>query len=136
MAEKETSSATSPRPVEYDAQTLKWVRAQTYQSLAGSILNQTTQAASAEKALRTRADTLWLEISSRVTKNGGSAVVAASIADEAVGAEWEQRLEKARTGELDEVYNGALRAAIRCARSLLATSEHAMLMHKLQKKIG
>ena len=118
------------------SQALQWVRAQTYQGLASSFLNRTDYAEEAGSALKLRSDTLWQEIVARVTRNGGGKDVATSIVDEMVGADWEQRLEKARTGEMDETYNGALRAAIRCARSLLATSEHAMLMHKLQKKIA
>lgn len=118
------------------AQTVQWLRQQSYQSLSSHVLQQAPHTGEAEYALRLRADTLWQEVSSRVARNGGGKEVAALIADEMVGVDWEQRLEKARTGELDEVYNGALRAAIRCARSLLASSEHCVLMHKLQRKIA
>ncbi len=58
----------------------------------------------------------WQGVSSRATKNGGGNEEATLIADEMVGVGWEQRLEKARTGELDEVYNGALRAATHSRR--------------------
>lgn len=118
------------------AQTVQWLRQQSYQGLSSLVLQQAPHAGEAENALRLRSDTLWQEVSSRVARNGGGKEVAALIADELVGVDWDQRLEKARIGELDEVYNGALRAAIRCARSLLASSEHSVLMHKLQKKIA
>jgi hypothetical protein len=115
------------------SKTDQWLATQSFQSLAHHILQETWRASQAEAALKFRIDSLSQEITLRVLRNGGNNEVASSITEEMLGSCWDSRLENARIGVLDRVYNDILKASIRSAQILLLNSEYLCVMHKLQR---
>ena len=78
-----------------------------------------TGSRSAARELKDRAELLWQEIAFRALKAGEPEAVAMRWANEAVGRNWTQRLERAAAGILDQVAGGVDAQAVANARRIL-----------------
>jgi hypothetical protein len=78
-----------------------------------------TGSRSATSALRDRTELLWQEVAFRALKAGEPEAVAIRQANEAVGRNWTQRLERAAAGILDQVAGGVDAQAVANARRIL-----------------
>jgi len=96
-----------------------WLDAQSYQALAQASQGNVPFAGAALGALKSRTELLWQEVAYRVLRNGAYEHVAISIANEQVGKNWTQRLEKALLGELDHADEAVTEIARNNAKRVL-----------------
>ena len=96
-----------------------WLEAQTLQGLAQAIQGNAEHRGAARERLQSELESLWAEVAYRVLRNGGSERVARAIANEEVGKNWTERLQKALEGELDRVAKDESLIALANARRVL-----------------
>jgi hypothetical protein len=99
----------------------QWLRDLTYQALAECMASG-DRAALAQEELRSRAEFLWKEIVFRGEREGASEKDAVAAANEAVGRQWSDRLERAVLGKLDLLEDGVHALAVANAKRLLNTA--------------
>jgi hypothetical protein len=80
---------------------------------------------SATLALKDRAELLWQEVAFRALKAGEPEAVALQRANEAVGRNWTQRLDRAAAGILDQVAGEVDALAVANARRIAAQATKA-----------
>ena len=96
-----------------------WLEVQTLQGLAQAFEGNREHGGAARELLKSKLESLWAEVAYRVLRNGASERVAGTIANEEVGKNWTERLQKALDGELDRVAKGVSLIALANARRLL-----------------
>lgn len=95
-----------------------WLATQSLQTLAQLFQGNAELAEGARQTLKSKGELLWRAVGFAVLRNGASDFVAMSIADETVGKNWTQRLEKALEGELDRLDQAMSEMAVERAKQL------------------